>query len=116
MSCGASSGSTQTVALSTATGYGAVTTLPWMRVQGNKIVVGIFVINITSAATLNVAVESSYDNTVTPKSVGNVNVTAFGPAELSCTGIDAGWIRIKLTLAGTTQACIVSVTPNGSCQ
>ncbi len=118
MSCGASSGSTQTVALSTAAGYGTVTTLPWERVQGNKIVIGIFVINITSAATLNVAVDLSYDNTTTPKPKGNINVTAFGPAELSVTGIDAGWFRVNLTFvaAALNQACLVSVTPNQSCQ
>ena len=114
--CGNSSGPTQMASLSTATGYVDTTTLLAGRAQGNKLVIGLLVLNITSAATLTVYAEISYDGGQTWKAGANTTATAVGPKELTLSAVDAGMFRIRAELAGTSQWCWLSFTPNWSCQ
>lgn len=103
------------VYLSTATGFVSSITSGQIRMTGNKAVLAAMVWNISGSATLTLAIDSSYDGQAW-KELTTTTATAFGYTTLAQTAIDAAFVRVRLSLAGTTVNVIVDVSLDTSAQ
>ncbi len=101
--------------LGTSTGIVSSVTSGVIRMTGNKAVASIIVGNISASATLTVAIDYSYEGQMF-KEGASTTATAFGYTTLALTGVDAPFIRMRASLAGTSVTVIFDCTLDTSAQ